>query len=604
MIRREITVCVGLKNRTYSLVKNLITSMNECDDKHLLELSVCDCNTTDVLDLHKIIRKYWLGKLRFKQSDRVFSRAFSMNRAVENSTNKYVFICDADMSLPKDFILQYNKNVDKNKVWFPVCYSLLKDEKLVIAESNGWWRHNGFGMVGIYKKYFIKCGMINEEFVSWGGEDNDLYNRIPERNRVRSICYGLYHNWHCSPNNKRTVPLEYRNRLIDLDFERPRYVLAVTTYNRLSFLKLFINSWIKYRNVYAEWILIIADDGSTDGTIEYIDNLELLVKKIIIKNDRRGIHHQVNQIIKYLSSIEFDICFKSDDDLEFLQKGWDDKYFEAVKSSGYDHLVFHDERWPGGKFKGCKHKVEEGKVISRIDAYNCQGAFYTITPKVIKEVGYFDVKIFGLCGYGHVDYTARCCRAGLNREDTLFDLRESNDYLRNKVQDYVEAPNEMRLIENTPELLEIKYKTLYNDNRIYVPYNEIKRSLSCKKNKVIYLVKDTNILKTDIIYKHALLFDEKKYFVFLLCVNEENKGYIYWLDHIPIYCIRSIGRYMFKNIDILIMTDSVTYPLGRELYSKEKLYLMHINQYNKDREKYKEFKNLPFSREKDYLYVR
>jgi glycosyltransferase involved in cell wall biosynthesis len=603
MSQREIAVCVGLKNRTYSLINNLITSMNKCDDKHLLELSVCDCNTTDVLDLYKIIRRHWLGKLKFKQSSKAFSRAFSMNRAVENSTKKYVFICDADMSLPKDFILQYNKNVEKNKVWFPVCYSLLKNEKLVISESNGWWRYNGFGMVGIYKKYYIKCGGINEKFVSWGGEDNDLYNRIPERNRVRSNCFGLYHNWHCSPNNRRTVPLEYRYRLISLDFERPKYVLAVTTYNRLNYLKNLINSWLEHRNVYAEWTLIIADDGSTDGTIEYIDNLELLVKKIIIKNKRKGIHHQVNQIIKILSDIEFDICFKSDDDLEFLRTGWDDKYFEAVKCSGFDHLVFHDERWPGGKYKGYKHKIEEEQLISRIDAYNCQGAFYTITPRVIKEVGYFDINIFGLCGYGHVDYTARCCRVGLNREDILFDLKESNDYLRNRIQDYIEAPNEMRLIENTPKLLEKKYKALYNDNRIYIPYNEVERDLNYKKNKVIYLVKNANIPETDIIYKHVLILDKKEYFIFLLNVNEKNKRYTYWIDNVPIFCVRSIGRYMFKDIDILVMTDPKTYPLGRELCSKEKCYLMHINQLKKVGRVYHEYTRLPIPKEKNYLYV-
>jgi hypothetical protein len=60
---------------------------------------------------------------------------------------------------------------------------------------------------------------------------------------------------------------------------------------------------------------------------------------------------------------------------------------------------------------------------------------------------------------------------------------------------------------------------------------------------------------------------------------------------------------MFKNIDILVMTDPITYPLGRELCSKEKCYLMHINQLKKVEGVYNEFKKLPIPKEKDYLYV-
>ena len=70
-------------------------------------------------------------------------------------------------------------------------------------------------------------------------------------------------------------------------------IFAITTYNRINFLKKTINTWYETINKKYSWTLIIADDNSTDGTFEYIQNLVLEgVKIYLIKNENRGIHHQ------------------------------------------------------------------------------------------------------------------------------------------------------------------------------------------------------------------------------------------------------------------------------------------------------------------------
>ncbi|MDD5650285.1 MAG: glycosyltransferase [Candidatus Nanoarchaeia archaeon] len=593
-IIKKISICVGLKDRTNYLIKYLINSMNKCKSNDMLELSVFDCGSDDIEDLKSTIMMYWKGELAFKQQQISFSRSFTFNNAVKNSKYDYVFLCDSDMFLPEDFVEQFFKNVSKEKTWFPICFSLLKNRPFEVNENNGWWREFGFGMVGIFKDNFIKTGMLNECFTSWGGEDNDLYDKVGTI-KIREKCFGLFHCWHCSLYNMRTTPEKFRHLVTRLDIERPHYVLAITTFNRLEYLKRCIETWDKTKDEYAEWTLIVADDGSTDDTILYLENLNLLFRKVIIKNNRNGIHHQVNKIIKYLSNKKFNVCFKCDDDIEFLKKGWDNAYFLAIEKHKFDHLVFHDEKWIGGKYKGFQHKIYKDDLISRVDAMNTQGGFYTITPNIIKTVGYFDLNKFGLCGLGHIDYTLRCCRANFNKEKNVYDLKNSNNYLKYFVIDYHEAPNEFRHVENTPEILKAKFQALNDQKRVFIGFNELKRRLMKQNNKIIYLLPSSKISGgVAVIVKHANLLLKKGYHVFLLSVNEKEKGWIQWIDNVvPIFSLKTIGRHMIEDVDILVMTYWETVKYAKNISAKRKVYFVQSDErkFYSDKQKIKEVNN-------------
>jgi glycosyltransferase involved in cell wall biosynthesis len=89
----------------------------------------------------------------------------------------------------------------------------------------------------------------------------------------------------------------------------------------LDYLKNCVESFLQTKNDNISWQLIIADDNSTDGTKEYLEHLEAKHSTKIIQNTGTGIHRQVNTILKTLSNMTFDLCFKCDDDIQFLQKG-------------------------------------------------------------------------------------------------------------------------------------------------------------------------------------------------------------------------------------------------------------------------------------------
>lgn len=212
-----------------------------------------------------------------------------------------------------------------------------------------------------------------------------------------------------------------------------KVLFMITTYNRKESLKKTIDSWTDTRNTNYSWTLLIADDGSTDGTLEYLENLKIPNVDIkIIKNKKQGVHFQTNSLIKEALKLKFDYGFKSDDDVIFAKKGWDDLYINASITSGFYHLIHCNKEWAKKKNHNSKSifscdNLLEFSVVKNI---RIQGALFTFNRDVLDAVGYFDTKNFGVFGVGHIDFSLRACRAGYNKLDTPFDAADSNNYIK------------------------------------------------------------------------------------------------------------------------------------------------------------------------------
>lgn len=290
-----------------------------------------------------------------------------------------------------------------------------------------------------------------------------LHKRILLKNEKLFLMKGVYHHSWEDTTEKQHQPI---------DLSKKKLVFGITTYNRLEFLKTTISTWYQTINKNHNWTLIISDDNSTDGTWEYVNSLKLDGVYIIkIKNDHRGVHHQTNQILKLSSLFDFDIGFKADDDLIFLKPGWDDLYIKSIELSGYEHLIFYEKNW-GGRRNEIRDVISRRGVENCVETKKVQGALWTYTHRVIKNVGYFDTNQFGLCGIGHVDYSIRCCRMGFNEFNNPFDAANSNDYIKLNQKNYFTS-NENRKLWNTPELIKEKHLSLDKQNRGWVEYNEI-----------------------------------------------------------------------------------------------------------------------------------
>lgn len=260
-----------------------------------------------------------------------------------------------------------------------------------------------------------------------------------------------------------------------------KFILAVTTYYRPRYLQCALRTWRETRNAKHDWLVLVADDGSPDEQIAAISKQLDGIPHRIFRNNRRGIHYQVNQLLRIATTYQFDFGFRLDDDVWFSHHGWDDAYYAAARATGYHHLVHHDPTWR--RVKRYKPAQQAGSLANQAYWDDLQGAFWTFTPQVLQTVGYIDVQRFNLCGFGHRDYTYRCCLAGYNqllpgdgmeRFDGVYDLANSQYYIKLQRHNYYEAPGNSYNWQrwNAPEHIETKQQ-FFGDNRIYIPYCEL-----------------------------------------------------------------------------------------------------------------------------------
>lgn len=254
------------------------------------------------------------------------------------------------------------------------------------------------------------------------------------------------------------------------------FVTAVTTVNRKDYLQDFINDWAKTKSPHIDSVLIVADDGSTDGTIEWLsEQLDIGNSRlVIIRNNGLGIARQTNSIIDFISNIDnqIDAIFMCNDDIRFLRPGWDKAYHEAMRSSGYDHLVYFNPEWKPPSHE--ENSLRSDSITSYCTAREAMGCFYTLTPRLIDRLGFFDEEAFPVRGHSHVDYTLRACRLEANDSQFLFDLSNSNELIGMVMRDGYKrtfrtlSVKEMRLTTSDSELAK-RESILLTEGRAFVP---------------------------------------------------------------------------------------------------------------------------------------
>lgn len=204
-------------------------------------------------------------------------------------------------------------------------------------------------------------------------------------------------------------------------------IFGITTYKRLDYLQTLINSFVQFTDfTQNKWILIIHNDCLNDETTNYINNLRIKGVLIIpIESNRSGVHIGTNKILQIAEKFTFDYGFKADDDVFLIKKGWENAYIEAIKLYNYEHLSYFNANWSKNLSKNSYLGLKYYGSVWR-----SQGAMWTFTPKILKTVGYFDVKNMGFRGIGHINYSFRCCKAGFNEENTFFDIDNSESYIQ------------------------------------------------------------------------------------------------------------------------------------------------------------------------------
>jgi len=126
--------------------------------------------------------------------------------------------------------------------------------------------------------------------------------------------------------------------------------VILTTFNRVHFLKQTVESLL-LKNPEPEFRLFIIDDGSTDGTDDYLLTLSRMGRAdVILSHCRRGLAFSLNAAWKLATLCdEFEaeypyLCYLQDD-VESVEEEWLLTAVRAFETLGQEHYV--------GFFSGC-----------------------------------------------------------------------------------------------------------------------------------------------------------------------------------------------------------------------------------------------------------
>lgn len=216
-----------------------------------------------------------------------------------------------------------------------------------------------------------------------------------------------------------------------------KVLVGIKTFNRIEYLKECIQSLCRTAcQVYFDIVIAVADDGSTDGTIEYLEELDVAFELHVIKNQRAYVSGQFNSLVRLGKELDVDFYIVIDDDVYFKRNGWMRGYFEAATRSGFHHLCHFNlphfrqisektlESFPPRRREHKQFPLESYSAVRR-----AMGALFTLTPAVVEKVGFADEVNFFVRGGWHGDYSARCCRAGFNELERFWDWKNSNEFL-------------------------------------------------------------------------------------------------------------------------------------------------------------------------------
>jgi GT2 family glycosyltransferase len=185
--------------------------------------------------------------------------------------------------------------------------------------------------------------------------------------------------------------------------------IAIITYERRSLLEALIASLDELTT--SPYELVVADDGSGDGTVQWCRAHGLRV----VSGANRGIAWNKNRGLFALAALGCDPVLLLEDDAYPVVRGWERDWIEGTRA--WHHMAYHHP-------KAARHTVSgAGTPADPFVSPAASGVCLSVSAEVLERVGFFDSRFRGY-GHEHAEWTTRIKRAGYGyKEITLPDGR-------------------------------------------------------------------------------------------------------------------------------------------------------------------------------------
>lgn len=267
-----------------------------------------------------------------------WSRARALNAGTQDATGKVIITTDADMLFSpnaiKGIITRLQK--DPHRASILQCKDL--PEKMgseYFAEGEIDWyeceanavfrpRYGMGGMIACTREAFLHIRGFDERMHTYGGEDMDFAERLRRSGHrfdwIVDPEVSIYHIWHPSSRAAsekeeegaeaiaRNASILQRDKsvvrnLVNWQYRpndaKPAATVVIVTHNRLAFLKESIAS--VYLQTVQDFQLIVVDDGSEDGTADYLASINES-RFTYLRQEKAGIAAARNLAAEYVQA--------------------------------------------------------------------------------------------------------------------------------------------------------------------------------------------------------------------------------------------------------------------------------------------------------------
>ena len=223
--------------------------------------------------------------------------------------------------------------------------------------------------------------------------------------------------------------------------------IIVLAYNKIDVTKQFLTQL--FDNTYKNYHLVIVDNGSTDGTAEFLDQIDRDNVHIISLDYNSGVIDGRNIGYERSKHLDYDYLLFLDND-QFVEKEWLEQHIDFMKDGGYD--VLGVEAW-----KMSDNFRPINMVVSPTGPFTYVGAGGMIIKRnVVEKIGLFDLG-FSPMYFEDPDFCFRCNKNGfyfgwnpyaklthnphqtmsiISQEDKHKYFRKSLSYFREKWEGY------------------------------------------------------------------------------------------------------------------------------------------------------------------------
>lgn len=173
--------------------------------------------------------------------------------------------------------------------------------------------------------------------------------------------------------------------------------IGVVTYNRRAYLERCL---AKIRaHTKSEHLIVVADDGSQDDTVEFCKSSKIRV----VTGRNRGVCWNKNRALFALEALGCDPILLVEDDCLPTEDNWD--FHWRVATALFGHVSYAHPKLEQWKISGTGTAIDP--IVNNKSTAQCS----SISGALMRSVGFFDSRFKGY-GVGHAEWTTRIKRAG------------------------------------------------------------------------------------------------------------------------------------------------------------------------------------------------